>query len=545
MATLLQAARLDGPPMKRGKTRKNPTPVPTDNPKPRIRAGTKRALAKVRAFEPTPQPSMARSPRSNAKVNAASLSPVPQPVIKKNPALSKPTTATTAKPPNIEAPAVAQKHVAGPVRHVRQARPAPIPIPAILLEPDHVPLDQPAISGPGARFVMSPAPVAPVIVSMPDLPESYGTQEIFLAARDPYWVFASWDLDEKQRRRYNEKSTTGALTIRLRIGDENGPIHLEIHTQPNSKDWFIHAGRPETTFVAELGYHEKSSGTWQRISISKPVTTPVDRVAPTPVVERALAPLQTLQTPVAPFVHAVPEPAPRREEPVVFFAIPEKAPEPRWNPPPPRSENQWREDRPQLHELPRRTASPQLKPTEAPRWTPRQAQALEELISMEFKRTQAGSLEIEQLLRRRLTQPISETPSSLELLDLGPEEALRAMLGLAKEGAPSSLEMTSAPEAPRGFWFKVNAELIIYGSTEPDARVSIGGRPIRLRPDGTFSYRFALPDGAYQLPIVAVSRDGLEALGADLRFSRATEFIGNVGAHPQDAGLKTPSPANL
>src|SRR5688500_20153543 len=36
----------------------------------------------------------------------------------------------------------------------------------------------------------------------------------------------------------------------------------------------------------------------------------------------------------------------------------------------------------------------------------------------------------------------------------------------------------------RKFWFKINAELIIYGATEPDAKVAIADRPIKLRPDG-------------------------------------------------------------
>jgi len=43
--------------------------------------------------------------------------------------------------------------------------------------------------------------------------------------------------------------------------------------------------------------------------------------------------------------------------------------------------------------------------------------------------------------------------------------------------------------------------LVIYGATDPTASVTIGERRIRLRPDGSFSYRFALPDGNYQLPI--------------------------------------------
>jgi uncharacterized protein len=100
-------------------------------------------------------------------------------------------------------------------------------------------------------------------------------------------------------------------------------------------------------------------------------------------------------------------------------------------------------------------------------------------------------------------------------------------------------------EKAKGFWFNVNAELIIYGATEPDAKVTLGGHEIKLRSDGTFSYRFALPDGKYDLPAVAVSADGTDARAADLKFSRATEYLGDVGAHPQDPSLKPPLPENL
>ena len=85
-----------------------------------------------------------------------------------------------------------------------------------------------------------------------------------------------------------------------------------------------------------------------------------------------------------------------------------------------------------------------------------------------------------------------------------------------------------------------DAELILYGATEPDAAVTVGGRTIKLRPDGTFSYRFALPDGHYELPAVATSADGTDARRADLHFARSTEYSGEVGAHPQDAALKPP-----
>ncbi|MFH1201819.1 MAG: DUF4912 domain-containing protein [Candidatus Omnitrophota bacterium] len=59
----------------------------------------------------------------------------------------------------------------------------------------------------------------------------------------------------------------------------------------------------------------------------------------------------------------------------------------------------------------------------------------------------------------------------------------------------------------KGFWLVVNTELIVYGATEPDAKVTAQGRSIKLRSDGTFSLRFALPDGKQVIPVKAVSSD--------------------------------------
>lgn len=94
----------------------------------------------------------------------------------------------------------------------------------------------------------------------------------------------------------------------------------------------------------------------------------------------------------------------------------------------------------------------------------------------------------------------------------------------------------------RGFWFNINAELIISGATEPDAQVTIAGQPIPLRPDGTFTCRFALPDGAYELVAQAVAARG-DTRAAALLFQRATRYEGEVGAHPQEPTLTPPTAA--
>ena len=42
----------------------------------------------------------------------------------------------------------------------------------------------------------------------------------------------------------------------------------------------------------------------------------------------------------------------------------------------------------------------------------------------------------------------------------------------------------------------------------PDARVTVQGRPVKLRPDGSFTMRFFLPDGEQVLEVHATNRDG-------------------------------------
>ncbi len=73
----------------------------------------------------------------------------------------------------------------------------------------------------------------------------------------------------------------------------------------------------------------------------------------------------------------------------------------------------------------------------------------------------------------------------------------------------ASEEMT-ARDKERGFHFWLDCELIVYGGTAPDATVTMMGKELNLRPDGTFSARFSLPDGIIDIPVFATSGDRLE-----------------------------------
>ncbi len=74
----------------------------------------------------------------------------------------------------------------------------------------------------------------------------------------------------------------------------------------------------------------------------------------------------------------------------------------------------------------------------------------------------------------------------------------------------------------RGFRFEVGAELIVYGSTEPDAKVTFQGREISLDADGSFRFHFPFPDGNISCPVSAVSADGFEKRSLSLNFNRTT-----------------------
>ncbi len=64
----------------------------------------------------------------------------------------------------------------------------------------------------------------------------------------------------------------------------------------------------------------------------------------------------------------------------------------------------------------------------------------------------------------------------------------------------------------RGFFLVVDTELIVYGVTVPDAKLTIQGVEKKLNPDGTFSARFALPDGKQEIPVTAVSSDKVDTI---------------------------------
>jgi hypothetical protein len=113
------------------------------------------------------------------------------------------------------------------------------------------------------------------------------------------------------------------------------------------------------------------------------------------------------------------------------------------------------------------------------------------------------------------------------------ESSLFSGIGASWSGQPFS-----QPE--RKFFMHVNAEVIFYGGTDPQAKVTIAGRPVQLQPDGTFRYHFKFPDNEFEIPIVAVSPDGVETRSATLFLQRDTARYGDVSATAQPEHLGVP-----
>ena len=74
----------------------------------------------------------------------------------------------------------------------------------------------------------------------------------------------------------------------------------------------------------------------------------------------------------------------------------------------------------------------------------------------------------------------------------------------------------------RSFWLVADAELIVYGATEPTASLSIGDQPIPLEADGTFRVHVPFRDGEQLYPIRAIAADGEQQRSIRLEFERRT-----------------------
>ncbi len=322
-----------------------------------------------------------------------------------------------------------------------------------------------------------------------ELPDAYGTGRLFLAARDPHWLYAYWDLNWQQMADYRGQASDSRLLLRVFEKNHGDPIQT-LTLGHDSRNWYIPVNKAATTYSAELGFW-RHDGHFHVVSRSHEATTPPDTVSADTSARFVTIPIDISFRELFQIIRGH-----MRAGEALADAL----------------------HRLQLEGF----HFPFKLGLELGPWTPDQAAELERILGGDlFRRIQMGSFEITEWLRRRMREELSS--------------------GMFSGFSPAGSSWSGAPQ--KGFWFAVNAELIIYGATEPTAKVTVDGKPIKLRSDGTFSFHHSFPDGQYKMPVVAVSAAGDDKREVQLAFERQSRTKGEVGKVKQPARLKSPAAA--
>ncbi len=311
------------------------------------------------------------------------------------------------------------------------------------------------------------------------LPESYGSKKLFLVARDPHILFAYWDLTPIQYQEAARAAHDGKIFLEVYVPNE-GRVQ-QIHVWDSHKNWYIQVNRPDTSFLAQLGYYRHDGG-FEVIARSAEVHTPRDTLSPNTDARFVTIPFNV---PFRELYDIIASQAQPGEELAETLARLQKS----------------------NFDLPFQARVPRdLTPQESD-------ELLEYLGDEEIRRRMVGSFEITEILKKRFETMVSSGQWS-------------SSAGAWVTSLSSPFGASFGKE--RGFHMHVNAELIIYGGTTPDAKVRIDGQDITLTKDGTFSYHFVFPDGQFHIPIEATSADKVETRSALLSFLRLTETEGDV-----------------
>lgn len=431
---------------------------------------------------------------------------------------------------------------------------------------------------------VSPAAEQPAFEQLGELPQSYGATTLYLVARDPHWLFSYWDLDWAAYPA--SEMQDGARRFFLKLYTEEDGEEFATEINPEAKNWYLPVNKPGSTYYAELGFNGKD-GAWTSIVQSDRASAPRDVVvAEEAETTFATVPLHLTFQRLLEMVRNT-----MNEGETLIQALSRLQAEGRKLAFAPGTVPNWTDEQRQIltalfgKDLVERIGMGSGEIDQLLR------KELEEKLSTESaSEIMAKARELGAPGESSLFSGVgafssglgafssglfaglqlgalgawgSEVSSWLSGLGLGAwgSEVTSWWAGLGgaagafggSSGAWSS-EVTSwssalgsswsaqpfSEERPREFFMHVNAEVIFYGGTHPDAKVTIDGKPITLNPDGTFRYHFRFPNGNYEIPVVAESPDGVEQRSAALTFRRATSRKGEVGNTAQPEYLEAP-----
>ena len=317
---------------------------------------------------------------------------------------------------------------------------------------------------------LSSETLATVDEGLSDLPEGYGESRIVLLPRDPQWGYTYWDISNEHK---SEARQQGGQNLVLRLCDvtdievdrQSPHTMQQFDCDEMARDWYLAIPVSDRDYLVEIGYLT-ADGRWLMLARSTPV-----RIPPT-------------------------YPSDWAEDQFVTI--------------------DWQED------LRGKTFLELVPPS---RQTDGEA-VVNPIYDQLFDIAQSAE---EQRVTGSLFGSMQQVPqqsvSSFVFAPGARMSALPTVSGIGMSGiGMSGIGMSASvpPIRPRNFWLIADAELIVYGATEPDAKVTIDGNPIQLNPDGTFRFQLSFQDGVIRYPIIAVAADGEQMRSIHMKFTRET-----------------------
>jgi hypothetical protein len=331
--------------------------------------------------------------------------------------------------------------------------------------------------------------LADVDEGLADLPAGYGDSRIVLMPRDPQWAYTYWDIPNEHKE---ELRRQGGQQLALRIYDVTD-VSLE-YQSPHSiqeypsdelaREWYLPIPVSDRDYVVDIGYR-CADGRWLVLARSAPVRVPP--VYPSDWIEDHFVTLNFEEDLRSQTVFELVPPAKRMATTTTTTGVGTGT---------------------------NGTTGTDGNPIYDEIFGMAQGAEAQRIAGSLYGSMQhvPGSMQAVSLAEQAISSYVF--PSGVGMW------AVPTMSGLTMSGAGFSA--SAPPIRPRQFWLIADAELIVYGATEPDATVTIGGQPIKLNPDGTFRFQMSFQDGLIDYPIMAVAADGEQTRSIQMKFTRET-----------------------
>lgn len=383
--------------------------------------------------------------------------------------------------------------------------------------------------------------LAVVDEALPELPDGYGETCIVLLPRDPQWAYAYWDIPNPRKEELRQQ---GGVRLALRFYDVTD-INVEMQ-RPHSlqqyecdelaREWYLPIPVSDRDYMVEIGY-VAFDGRWLMLARSTPVRIPP--VYPSDWIEDQFITVvweddlrgqtvKELPQPMRQMVGVASSTSPVYDR---VFEMAQSA----------EAQRIAGSVYSSAQQVPEETISSYVFPSGVGKWAVPTASGM----GMSGAGMMSGTAYTASgmgMSGAGMMGGAVYTSSGMGMMS-GVGMGMAGMSGVGMSGVgmytTSGMGMSGAgmytmsgmgmsgaglspSMRPRQFWLIADAELIVYGATEPDATVTIGGRPIQLNPDGTFRFQMSFQDGMIHFPIMAVAADGEQTRSVHLEFSRTT-----------------------